>query len=124
MKEKPMAKTRNKKGSPSPIDIQIGANLRAIRNSRRISQDDLAKALGLTFQQIQKYERGTNRISAGRLCEIASFFGIPAQALLPAQYTGQEIDYAAAVAATTTIMDKAFKDIEATIKTAKKNYKV
>jgi len=53
------------------IDRHVGSRLRLARLSRSISQCHLAERLGLTFQQIQKYERGTNRVSAGRLYEIS-----------------------------------------------------
>jgi transcriptional regulator with XRE-family HTH domain len=55
------------------LDIQIGQNLKRFRKYRNISQSRLAEALGITFQQIQKYETGTNRISASRLVAIGRF---------------------------------------------------
>lgn len=55
----------------SEIDRRIGARLRAVRNARGMSQQSLANRLGVTFQQIQKYESGVSRISAGRLYEIS-----------------------------------------------------
>ena len=58
-------------------DVEIGKRLRALRLRRGRSQIDLGKALGVTFQQIQKYERGTNRISATRLQQIADVFDVP-----------------------------------------------
>jgi transcriptional regulator with XRE-family HTH domain len=51
-------------------DIRVGANLRKIRNARNVSQEKLAEALGVTFQQVQKYEKGSNRVSASRLVQI------------------------------------------------------
>ena len=54
-----------------PVDEHIGARIRAIRKAQGLTQDALAIRLGLTFQQIQKYERGINRISASRLFQIA-----------------------------------------------------
>ncbi|MBI1360565.1 MAG: helix-turn-helix domain-containing protein [Alphaproteobacteria bacterium] len=56
---------------PSLIDKLVGHRLRARRKELRLSQDKLAERLGVTFQQVQKYERGANRISAGRLYELA-----------------------------------------------------
>jgi transcriptional regulator with XRE-family HTH domain len=58
-------------GSLHDLDIQIGQNLKRIRKYHNISQSRLADALGITFQQIQKYESGANRISASRLVAIA-----------------------------------------------------
>lgn len=54
-----------------PIDRHVGARMRVLRKLRAITQTQLAEALGVTFQQIQKYERGANRISAGRLFDLA-----------------------------------------------------
>ncbi len=56
---------------PNPIDIHVGLQVRLRRKALKISQEKLAEALGLTFQQVQKYERGANRISASKLYEIA-----------------------------------------------------
>jgi transcriptional regulator with XRE-family HTH domain len=57
-------------GQPSPVDIHVGARVRQRRVLLGMTQTVLADALGLTFQQVQKYERGTNRISASRLYEL------------------------------------------------------
>lgn len=57
--------------TPNPIDVHVGARVRLRRKMKGISQEALAGKLKLTFQQVQKYERGTNRISASKLYEIA-----------------------------------------------------
>jgi transcriptional regulator with XRE-family HTH domain len=57
--------------APNPIDVHVGLQVRLRRKELKISQEKLAETLGLTFQQVQKYERGTNRISASKLYEIA-----------------------------------------------------
>ena len=57
---------------PDPIDIEVGSRIRLRRKALHISQSGLAEALGLTFQQIQKYERGANRISASMLVRAAA----------------------------------------------------
>ena len=57
---------------PDPIDVAVGARVRLLRKHRDLSQSALADALGLTFQQVQKYERGANRISASMLVRIAA----------------------------------------------------
>ncbi len=62
--------------SPSPIDRHIGSRVRARRVTLGMSQEKLADALGLTFQQVQKYEKGTNRIGAGRLLHIAGILDV------------------------------------------------
>ncbi len=56
---------------PNPIDLHVGARIRMRRKILGVSQERLAEDLGLTFQQIQKYERGANRVSASKLYEIA-----------------------------------------------------
>jgi transcriptional regulator with XRE-family HTH domain len=63
------------------IDKIVGDNVKALRLQRRMSQSQLADQIGLTFQQVQKYEKGTNRISAGRLYRIAKLFNIPIASL-------------------------------------------
>lgn len=62
---------------PHPTDVHVGAVIRARRKALGASQEALAKAVGLTFQQIQKYERGANRVSASKLLEIARFLQTP-----------------------------------------------
>jgi len=63
--------------TPDPRDIEVGRRVRALRMERGMSQTDLGGELGLTFQQVQKYEKGTNRISAGRLQHISEILGVP-----------------------------------------------
>ena len=65
-------------------DRAVGLRVRSLRLSRRMSQADLGESLGLTFQQIQKYENGVNRIGAGRLQRIAEIFEVPVAALFGA----------------------------------------
>lgn len=65
------------KKSPSPIDRHIGSRIRARRTLIGMSQEKLGEALGLTFQQVQKYEKGTNRVGSGRLQEIGDILGVP-----------------------------------------------
>ena len=62
---------------PDPTDIEVGRRVRALRLERGMSQERLAFALKLTFQQVQKYEKGTNRIGAGRLQRIADILEVP-----------------------------------------------
>lgn len=68
---------------PHPVDIATGLNMRRLRRLRRMTQENLAEMVGLTFQQIQKYERGANRISCSRLVDIARALGVPPAKLLP-----------------------------------------
>jgi transcriptional regulator with XRE-family HTH domain len=62
---------------PTPVDEYVGLALRSRRNELGLSQTDLANAIGVTFQQVQKYEKGTNRIGAGRLSAIANALQVP-----------------------------------------------
>jgi transcriptional regulator with XRE-family HTH domain len=62
---------------PHFIDVQVGKRLREFREARKLSQTDLAGALGITFQQVQKYENGHNRVSASRLHDAACFLKVP-----------------------------------------------
>lgn len=61
---------------PNPIDCHVGSRVRAQRMLSGISQERLGEALGVTFQQVQKYEKGTNRISASRLQQIADLLDV------------------------------------------------
>jgi len=63
-------------GGPDPVDIYVGSRIKMRRTALGMSQERLGDALGLTFQQIQKYERGTNRVSASRLAHIADALGV------------------------------------------------
>lgn len=67
--------------TPEEIDIVVGRNTRRLRTRFGISQTALADALDLTFQQVQKYERASNRVSAGKLYCIAAFLGVEVQAM-------------------------------------------
>ena len=62
--------------SPNKTDVYIGKRIKMQRLARGLSQTDVASRLGITFQQIQKYERGTNRVGAGRLQEMANLLGV------------------------------------------------
>ncbi len=65
------------KGTPTDIDVHVGHRLRVRRSLLGLSQEKLAESIGVTFQQIQKYERGTNRVSAGRLYELSKTLSVP-----------------------------------------------
>jgi len=62
---------------PSPIDVHVGSRIRLRRTLLGMSQERLGEALGLTFQQIQKYERGVNRVGASRLFDLARVLDVP-----------------------------------------------
>jgi transcriptional regulator with XRE-family HTH domain len=68
---------------PDQIDVDVGMNLRRARLARSYSQTELGEALGISFQQIQKYERGVNRVSASMLVKAARFLDVQPSDLLP-----------------------------------------
>ena len=87
--QQPSAIERPKRRSgPDPIDVEVGRRIRIQRTVRGISQSTLGRALGITFQQVQKYEKGTNRVGAGRLTRIAKELDVPVGALLGADGEG------------------------------------
>jgi transcriptional regulator with XRE-family HTH domain len=71
-----MVKNDNEK-TPNPVDLYVGGRIRMRRRTLGVSQEKLAEDLGLTFQQVQKYERGANRVSASKLYEIARSLSTP-----------------------------------------------
>ncbi len=96
------------KKTPNPIDIHVGSRVRLRRTMQGLSQEKLGDALGITFQQIQKYEKGTNRIGASRMQQISttlkvpvSFFfedaptpsGTPASGMAEASSTSYVVDF-------------------------------
>ncbi|MEO1015787.1 MAG: helix-turn-helix transcriptional regulator [Pseudomonadota bacterium] len=79
----------DKKKKPHPIDAHVGGRVRLRRTMLGMSQDKLGEALGLTFQQVQKYEKGTNRIGASRLFQIAHILDVPIQFLFDGLEAGE-----------------------------------
>jgi transcriptional regulator with XRE-family HTH domain len=69
--------TRQKLERPRPVDVHVGSRVRLRRTMLGMSQEKLGQALGLTFQQVQKYERGTNRVGASRLWELSKILDVP-----------------------------------------------
>lgn len=65
------------KKTPNPIDVHVGARVRLRRTMLSLSQEKLGESLGITFQQIQKYEKGTNRIGASRLQKLSEILKTP-----------------------------------------------
>jgi transcriptional regulator with XRE-family HTH domain len=63
--------------SPNSVDKLVGQNIRIFRTAKRLSQTELGNVIGVTFQQLQKYEKGTNRIGSGRLSQIADALDVP-----------------------------------------------
>ncbi|MFM8678227.1 MAG: helix-turn-helix domain-containing protein [Alphaproteobacteria bacterium] len=86
-------------GKPDPVDTHVGLRLRLRRTLIGMSQEQLAAALGITFQQVQKYERGANRISASRLFQASRALGVPV-----AWFFEELSDEAAAASATPEVV--------------------
>jgi transcriptional regulator with XRE-family HTH domain len=68
---------RTASGKPNPVDVHVGARVRLRRTLLGMSQEKLGEALGLTFQQVQKYERGANRVGASRLFDLSRVLDVP-----------------------------------------------
>ena len=75
--QSPSQQAPARRSQPHPIDTHVGGRLRLRRLAVGLSQERLAKSIGITFQQIQKYERGTNRIVASRLHDLARVLDVP-----------------------------------------------
>lgn len=75
---KPRYYGKGSTSDPDPIDIHVGSRVRLRRNVLGLSQEELANTLGVTFQQVQKYERGFNRVSASRLFSMTEVMGVDA----------------------------------------------
>lgn len=73
-------------GKPNPIDVHVGSRVRSRRTLLGMSQEKLGEAIGLTFQQVQKYERGANRIGASRLFDLSRVLDVP----IPYFYDGMD----------------------------------
>ncbi|WP_378945126.1 helix-turn-helix domain-containing protein [Mesorhizobium sp. ANAO-SY3R2] len=68
---------KENKKKPNPTDVHVGGRIRLRRNMLGMSQEKLGESLGITFQQIQKYEKGTNRVGASRLQAISQILSVP-----------------------------------------------
>jgi transcriptional regulator with XRE-family HTH domain len=75
--------------SPDAVDVQVGSRIRLLRQGAQMSQAMLAEHLGVTSQQVQKYEKGENRLGAGRLTKIAAVLDVPVSELLGDEGTGR-----------------------------------
>ncbi|MEE9347212.1 MAG: helix-turn-helix domain-containing protein [Robiginitomaculum sp.] len=69
--------TKHGPRSPNPVDIHVGTRVRLRRQVMKYSQEKLGNALGVTFQQVQKYERGSNRVGASRLWKMSQVLDVP-----------------------------------------------
>ena len=75
----PVEKSGRGSRRPNPVDVHVGSRVRLRRMLLGMSQEKLGEKLGLTFQQVQKYEKGVNRIGASRLFDLAHVLGVPIQ---------------------------------------------
>src|SRR5689334_5353713 len=82
---------RNQGAAATAIDVEVGARIKSRRKILGISQSALGERLGITFQQIQKYEKGTNRVGASRLQGIANLLGTTPAALLGEEEGGSAV---------------------------------
>jgi transcriptional regulator with XRE-family HTH domain len=98
-----------------PADFIVGKNIRIYRIRAQFSQTALAERIGVTFQQVQKYEKGTNRVGASRLVQIADVLKVPITALFDGvdKYSGEETKSPQALLADTNALKllKGFGDI-------------
>lgn len=81
---------------PNPVDVHVGSRVRLRRMILGMSQEKLGEHLGLTFQQVQKYEKGVNRIGASRLFDLAQVLGVPVQFFYEEAPAGNSSAHAAA----------------------------
>jgi transcriptional regulator with XRE-family HTH domain len=112
---------------PNYIDVHVGARIRMRRQLINMSQERLGELLGITFQQVQKYEKGSNRISASRLFYASKTLGVPVQFFfdgLPGSETGEGLrepgsgdEFTAAMMSPEGVqLAKAFKEAESSTK--------
>lgn len=87
-----MPKKPTTRRKATPQDVEIGNNLRILREARGVSMQDVAAALKITYQQVKKYETGENRIPASRLFEFAGFYGVEIESLAPEDYRAKGKD--------------------------------
>lgn len=85
-------KPRKTKDGPNPVDVLVGGRLRQRRKRLEMSQKELGAKVDLTFQQIQKYESGANRIGAGRLFDFATILEVPIEYFFQGVNTDRTID--------------------------------
>lgn len=71
-----MTSYKSNMDEPHPVDIQVGQRIKAARKLQKLTQTELADGIGVSYQQIQKYEKGDNRVSTSALYEIAKFLGV------------------------------------------------
>ncbi|MGC2780477.1 MAG: helix-turn-helix transcriptional regulator [Bradyrhizobium sp.] len=78
------------KRSPNRVDAEVGRRIRLYRTNAGLSQSELGRKIGVTFQQVQKYEQGANRVGAGRLTDIAAALKMPVSAFFETKAIGTD----------------------------------
>ena len=78
-----MSRERTTAPAPDPIDVHVGRRVAELRKARQMTQSDLATAVGVTFQQVQKYESAIHRLSPARLHRLAAYFEEPIASFFP-----------------------------------------
>jgi len=96
---------RPKIDTPSPVDVHVGSRVRLRRTLLGMSQEKLGNAIGLTFQQVQKYERGANRIGASRLFDLSRVLDVPVAFFFEEMAAGGSERHAAPVGTSTESHD-------------------
>ena len=96
-----MTSYKSNMDEPHPVDIQVGQRIKAARKLQKLTQTDLATGIGVSYQQVQKYEKGDNRVSTSTLYEIAKFLGVsmayfyegldPSSNLVELTFSGKEL---------------------------------
>src|ERR1700759_2170262 len=76
----------------NPVDVAVGARIRNLRLRNKLSQEEVGRRLKISFQQVQKYEKGTNRVGASRLSELAKIFGVSVDAFFSEVASGKDKD--------------------------------
>jgi transcriptional regulator with XRE-family HTH domain len=105
--------TKALKGSSDQIDVEIGARIRTIRRRLGLSQTELGQALGVTFQQVQKYERGANRVAGSTLVRLCRKLNVAPADVLPVNPAeGEPVDWSALQARGAGELLQAFQAIE------------
>ncbi|PHR60770.1 MAG: transcriptional regulator [Robiginitomaculum sp.] len=87
-------KSQHAPRSPNPVDIHVGTRVRLRRQLLKMSQEKLGDQLGVTFQQVQKYERGTNRVGASRLWRMAQVLDVPVSFFYDGLGDGADAEFA------------------------------
>lgn len=96
--------------APDPVDIVVGHRTRVLRKLKGLSQQVLGEKIGVTFQQVQKYERGANRISVSMLVRISKALGVPVSEMFPPEMSGHPVE-PPAITAAYTILAKGGEDM-------------